>query len=152
MPIFPSPELLIAHDVQPADLSRLLEDCHLMGKLSTRDHVVSNVIPLALGMSFVGGIFATKGIEKHMKGKKVADVNGLLEVWDIAFFAPRRLRLSIESANMMGGNGFGGNGYGGNGYGGNGYGGNGYGGNGFVSNRKSLQSANEAGRMQKLAS
>jgi len=36
VPIFPSPELLIAHDVQPADLSRLLEDCHLMGKLSMR--------------------------------------------------------------------------------------------------------------------
>ncbi|EIM91337.1 uncharacterized protein STEHIDRAFT_137076, partial [Stereum hirsutum FP-91666 SS1] len=30
LPIFPSPHLLLAHDVQPADISRLLEDCHLI--------------------------------------------------------------------------------------------------------------------------
>ncbi|THH14800.1 hypothetical protein EW146_g5576 [Bondarzewia mesenterica] len=95
-PIFPSPELLLAHDVLPEDFSRLLEDCHLMGQLVGSDKIKSNVIPVALGVSLIGGLFMAHGIEGRMRENNVSDVNGLVEVWDEVFFAPRRLKVWIE--------------------------------------------------------
>ncbi|KAA1471628.1 hypothetical protein DENSPDRAFT_743910, partial [Dentipellis sp. KUC8613] len=96
VPVFPAPQLLMAHDVQPADLARLLEDCHLVSAESVGQRVAANVAPLVLGVGFLPGLFVTRAIEKRMKRGNVGDVVGLVEVWDQAFFAPRRLRITMQ--------------------------------------------------------
>ncbi|KAA1471613.1 hypothetical protein DENSPDRAFT_850342 [Dentipellis sp. KUC8613] len=96
MPIFPAPQLLMAHDVQPADLARLLEDCHLISAESVGQKITANVAPLAMGVGFLPGLLVTHGLENRMKRGNIEDAAGLVEVWDEAFFAPRRLRLTMQ--------------------------------------------------------
>ncbi|EIM86999.1 uncharacterized protein STEHIDRAFT_110320 [Stereum hirsutum FP-91666 SS1] len=101
LPIFPSPPLLIAHDVQPSDVSRLLEDCHLMGKLSVGQHVVSGVAPILMHLGFAG-FFVGNAMKKGMKRRKVESVKDLVKVWDDEFFRPRGLRIWVQRGDMAG--------------------------------------------------
>lgn len=95
-PVYPAPQELLAHDVLPADFSRLLEDCHLMSKLSFMEKVKVEVLPemmdIAPGMGFV----LKEAIKGKMVKKKMESAEGLVEVWDVMFFRPRGLRASIQ--------------------------------------------------------
>ncbi|KAA1471612.1 hypothetical protein DENSPDRAFT_837642 [Dentipellis sp. KUC8613] len=97
-PAFPSPEILAAHDVQPADISRLLEDCHLVGELGANQCVGACPPPTPSGATGLPDFIALAA-----EREKIADANmyeedvvELLEVWDEEFFAPRKLHVSIE--------------------------------------------------------
>ncbi|KAA1471614.1 hypothetical protein DENSPDRAFT_837644 [Dentipellis sp. KUC8613] len=102
IPMFPAPQFLLAHDVQPADLARLLEDCHLMSATSIGQKITANVAPLAMGVGFFPGILISRALENRMKRGNVQDAVGLIEVWDEAFFAPRRLRVALQRGRMSG--------------------------------------------------
>ncbi len=49
------PHPFIVHDVHEEDWTRLLNDVKVVSKLSGRDKVVSNVVPMLSGAGFVGG-------------------------------------------------------------------------------------------------
>ncbi|TFY65573.1 hypothetical protein EVG20_g5514 [Dentipellis fragilis] len=99
LPLFPAPQLLLAHDVQPSDISRLLEDCHIQGERNLAEDLGANAM---LGMSLMPGLFAADAIMRAVTRKRKHKVSDLVGVWDEAFFAPRRLRASIEHEGLDG--------------------------------------------------
>ncbi|GJJ10610.1 hypothetical protein Clacol_004837 [Clathrus columnatus] len=82
-------------DVLEADWTRLLEDIYITAQLSGTQRIAANVIPLAAGVSFIGGIFLTKGIEKRMKKKNSEPAADLVDVWNQHFFHSRGLHVIL---------------------------------------------------------
>ncbi|TFY79837.1 hypothetical protein EWM64_g4179 [Hericium alpestre] len=99
--MYPCPGYLAVHDVRPEDFSRLLEDCHLLGKLHPGEHAVAMLSPLVLGVGFLPGFFVTYALQKNFKRSHVKHVGELLQVWDEAFFRPRRLKIWIEKGKVQ---------------------------------------------------
>ncbi|KAA1471623.1 hypothetical protein DENSPDRAFT_837648 [Dentipellis sp. KUC8613] len=100
-PIFPAPAFLLAHDVRPGDLARLLEDCHLLGKLHPAQYVVGGLAPLVLGVAFIPGFFVAQAINSGFKRRHVEQVGDLVKVWDELFFAPRGLHVWVEKGKAQ---------------------------------------------------
>ncbi|EIM82898.1 uncharacterized protein STEHIDRAFT_160515 [Stereum hirsutum FP-91666 SS1] len=96
VPILPAPQELLAHDVLPADFSRLLEDCHLMGKLSLMEKVGAEILPEFMSLAPGMGFFVTHALKGKMATKKVQSAEGLVEVWDETFFRPRGLTVRVQ--------------------------------------------------------
>ncbi|TFY64468.1 hypothetical protein EVG20_g5930 [Dentipellis fragilis] len=101
VPAFPSPQLLAAHDVQPADISRLLEDCHLIGELGANQCVGACPPPTPTGAPGLPDFLAMEADRERVVDANMyeEDVLELLEAWDEEFFAPRKLHVSIEHAS-----------------------------------------------------
>ncbi|PCH44679.1 hypothetical protein WOLCODRAFT_123937 [Wolfiporia cocos MD-104 SS10] len=89
------PHPFATHDVREDDWARFVHDVGTAGKLSGTERVVSNVLPTALSMGFVAGMFVTKGIEKHMRGRRAGAVGKLLDAWNQNFFGPRRMYVVL---------------------------------------------------------
>ncbi|EIM82897.1 uncharacterized protein STEHIDRAFT_160514 [Stereum hirsutum FP-91666 SS1] len=101
LPMFPDAPSLLAHDVLPADLSRLLEDCHLIGKLTLGQHIGAELVPELMGVEAVAGFFMAEGISGQAAKRRVKNVGDLLDTWNEQFFAPRKLRAWVHTGGMI---------------------------------------------------
>lgn len=99
--MFPDAPSLLAHDVLPADLSRLLEDCHLIGKLTLGQHIGAELVPELMGVEAVAGFFMAEGISGQVAKRRVKNVGDLLDTWNEQFFAPRKLRAWVHTGGMI---------------------------------------------------
>ncbi|KAF8584644.1 hypothetical protein K439DRAFT_1345540 [Ramaria rubella] len=89
------PHPFLQRDVTEVDWIRFLEDIQLTGRISGTQRVVANVLPMAVSVGFVGGIFVTRAIEKRMKKKKSQPAGELVDTWNDHFFHPRRLHVIL---------------------------------------------------------
>lgn len=91
-------------DVHEGDWTRFLEDLQIRGRLTGGERIASNVLPLAMSVGFIGGLFVTRGIEKHMKHKKDGPVSELVDIWNEHFFHIRRMHVILAhgSENVSG--------------------------------------------------
>ncbi|EED84338.1 predicted protein [Postia placenta Mad-698-R] len=94
-PIMGGPHPFPTHDVHEEDWTRFLHDVKAAASLSGTDRIVSNVAPMAAGLSFGVGLLLTRGIEKHQKGKKSGVVGELIDYWNHHFFNPRRINVVL---------------------------------------------------------
>lgn len=99
--MFPDAPSLLAHDVLPADLSRLLEDCHLMGKLTLGQHIGAELVPEIMGVEAVAGFFMAEGISGQVAKRRVKNVGDLLDTWNEQFFSPRKLRAWVHTGGRI---------------------------------------------------
>jgi hypothetical protein len=88
---FQNPPSIPTHDVDADDWNRLMEDMDISTRLAPSQRVISNVAPMALGMSFLPGLLMMKVIEDKMKVGKTSAAFTLLERWNSQFFKPRGL-------------------------------------------------------------
>lgn len=79
------------HDVTPDDMTRFLEDLQIVTRLSAGNRIISNGVPLVLGMGFFTGTLVTSKIDGVFKGPKTIAGCQLIERWNVTFFQPRGL-------------------------------------------------------------
>ncbi|KAG2145348.1 uncharacterized protein EDB93DRAFT_1151874 [Suillus bovinus] len=83
------------HDILEEDWKRFLADIKRAGSLTGGQRIKSNVIPLVIGASLVGGLFMTRAIEKRMKAKNRSAVGDIIDNWNQYFFGPRRMEAVL---------------------------------------------------------
>ncbi|KAF8739143.1 Cytochrome C1 family, partial [Rhizoctonia solani] len=82
------------HDVWTEDWVRLLEDIHIVARLTTGQKVAAGALPITMHVGFAG-FFISRAIEKGMKKKNAEGVIQLLQIWNESFFKPRRLEIML---------------------------------------------------------
>ncbi|CAE6482203.1 unnamed protein product [Rhizoctonia solani] len=83
------------HDILAEDWVRLLEDIHIVARLSAGQRITAGILPMTMHVGFTG-LFISRAIERGMRRKNVEGVMQLLQIWNERFFKPRR-ELSIPS-------------------------------------------------------
>lgn len=101
LPMFPDAPGLLGHDVLPADLSRLLEDCHLMGRLTLAEHVGAELVPELIGAEAIVNMVMTEGISGQAARRRVKNVGDLLDTWNEQFFVPRKLKAWVHTGGRI---------------------------------------------------
>ncbi|KAG8692045.1 hypothetical protein FRC11_007011 [Ceratobasidium sp. 423] len=82
------------HDVLADDWVRLLEDIHIVARLSAGQKITAGILPITMHVGFTG-FFISRAIERGMKRKNVGGVMQLLQIWNERFFKPRRLDVIL---------------------------------------------------------
>ncbi|CAE6441276.1 unnamed protein product [Rhizoctonia solani] len=77
------------HDVWAEDWVRLLEDIHIVARLTAGQKITAGILPVTMHVGFAG-FFISRAIERGMRSKNVDHVMQLLQVWNERFFKPRR--------------------------------------------------------------
>jgi len=90
----------MSHDITEPDWTKFLTDLKAVAQLSGKDRLISNGIPLALGMGIVGGLLASHAIEKNMKSRKVGPQGDLIDAWNNYFFHPRRMTVVLCQGDL----------------------------------------------------
>ncbi|KAF9223371.1 hypothetical protein BS17DRAFT_135705 [Gyrodon lividus] len=94
-----NPHPFSTHDIVEEDWKRFLTDIKKAGSLSPAQRIKSNVIPLVVGASLVGGFLMTHAIERRMKAKNRTAAGDLIDHWNHYFFGPRRLEVVLCQAS-----------------------------------------------------
>ncbi|CUA78184.1 hypothetical protein RSOLAG22IIIB_02802 [Rhizoctonia solani] len=82
------------HDIWAEDWVRLLEDIHIVARLTTGQKITASILPITMHVGFAGH-FISRAIKQGMKNKKVGGVTQLLQIWNERFFKPRRLEIIL---------------------------------------------------------
>ncbi|KAJ1306762.1 hypothetical protein OPQ81_007748 [Rhizoctonia solani] len=82
------------HDVWAEDWVRLLEDIHIVARLTAGQKITAGILPVTMHVGFTG-FFISRAIEKGMKRKNVGNVMQLLQIWNERFFKPRHLEVIL---------------------------------------------------------
>lgn len=85
----------LSHDVTEEDWTKFLRDIKVASSLSGKDRIVSNALPMVMGMSLMGGLLASHVIEGRMKGKKVGPLGDFIDAWNNYFFNPRKMNVVL---------------------------------------------------------
>ncbi|KAG1738388.1 uncharacterized protein EDB91DRAFT_457841 [Suillus paluster] len=93
------PHPFATHDITEEDWIRFLADVKKGGSLSGGQRIKSNVIPLMVGASLVGGLFLTSAIERRMKAKNRNAAGDIIDHWNYYFFGPRRMEAVLCQAS-----------------------------------------------------
>jgi len=77
-----------------------LTDLKAVAQLTGKDRLISNGVPLVLGMGLIGGLFASHAIERNMKDRKVVPQADLIDAWNNYFFRPRRMTVVLCQGDL----------------------------------------------------
>ncbi|KAF9238518.1 hypothetical protein BU15DRAFT_88360 [Melanogaster broomeanus] len=99
-----SPHPFASHDIAEEDWKRFLVDVKKSGSLSPAQRIKSNVLPMAVGASFLGGFLMTNAIERKMKSKNRSAAGDVVDHWNHYFFGPRRMEVVLcQSSERLSG-------------------------------------------------
>ncbi|CAE6454508.1 unnamed protein product [Rhizoctonia solani] len=85
---------LLKHDVLAEDWVRLLEDIHIVARLTAGQKITAGILPVTMNVGF-SGFLISRAIEKGMRNKNVGNVMQLLQIWNERFFKPRHLEIIV---------------------------------------------------------
>ncbi|KAI0784109.1 hypothetical protein C8Q75DRAFT_781313 [Abortiporus biennis] len=89
-----NPHPFTVHDVNEEDWSTFLNHVKVAASLNGKDKLIAGVAPLGMGIG-LAGLFVTKAIEKRMRNKKEEPVSIIVDNWNLYFFNPRRLNVTL---------------------------------------------------------
>ncbi|KAH7335332.1 hypothetical protein B0J17DRAFT_669669 [Rhizoctonia solani] len=82
------------HDIWAEDWVRLLEDIHIVARLTAGQKITAGILPVTMHVGF-SGFFISRAIERGMRNKNVGNVMQLLQIWNERFFKPRHLETIL---------------------------------------------------------